>query len=53
MPTDQVHAFELRLADLTRGEGSLFTSPSGYHPVHGPAPVRRGHRPARAASRPA
>jgi ribosomal protection tetracycline resistance protein len=52
VPTDQVHAIEQRLADLTRGEGSFFASPAGYEPVQGAPPSRRGHRPERAAARP-
>ncbi|MDX6317326.1 MAG: ribosomal protection tetracycline resistance protein, partial [Nocardioidaceae bacterium] len=52
MPTDQVHAIEQRLADLTRGEGSFFASPAGYEPVQGAPPARRGHRPQRTAARP-
>jgi ribosomal protection tetracycline resistance protein len=52
VPTDQVHAIEQRLADLTRGEGSLFTSPAGYEPVQGAPPVRRSYRPHRVAARP-
>jgi ribosomal protection tetracycline resistance protein len=52
VPTDQVHSIEQRLADLTRGEGFLITSPAGYEPVQGPAPVRRAYRAPRAGVRP-
>jgi translation elongation factor EF-G len=52
VPTDEVHAIEQRLADLTRGEGSSFSSPAGYEPVQGAPPARRGHRPQRMADRP-
>jgi ribosomal protection tetracycline resistance protein len=52
VPTDQVHAIEQRLADLTRGEGSFFSSPTGYEPVQGSPPERRGHRAQRVAARP-
>ncbi|MGV2919338.1 GTP-binding protein [Streptomyces alfalfae] len=40
IPADQVHALELRLPGLTRGEGELESAFDRYEPVRGTAPTR-------------
>ncbi len=51
IPTDQVHAFEQRLPDLTQGEGFFFSGPAGYEPVQAPPPSRAVSRGGSAAQR--